>query len=373
MKKKLLLSLCRLEFSVEKKEEIGGYIKKVADWEYLFNAANNHGVIALVQYNIQLLGFLESVPEQQQYKIHSGFLKSVARNALISKIALELDQIAGKENIRVVLLKGLALEKTIFGDKGLRQMTDIDIIVAPEDAMKLRRAMQENGFEAAPFISSIYERKLYVEGKHLPELTKYGIDTEMHTRLFDQKGNSFTESLIERSYPSGLYRNLQYPDPQLHFLYLIKHLCKHESEGSSQLRMYTDLALIAEKDKTILNEDLLSSAESLSLDKSLKSKLQIINDFFDIPVPSFLKENIPGNEDFIKIIRSPGKILSGGGQNIFKPLKYIEGSLNKILFIAGYAFPSGKFLRYRYKNEKRKPLILSYFRWWFSIIVKITG
>jgi hypothetical protein len=39
----LLISLCRLEFSEEKKGEIYGLVKRVTDWENFTNAANNHG------------------------------------------------------------------------------------------------------------------------------------------------------------------------------------------------------------------------------------------------------------------------------------------------------------------------------------------
>jgi hypothetical protein len=370
---KLLISLCRLEFSVEKKSAVYDLMREVTHWERFVDAANSHGVIALVHHNIQELGFFDLVPEAQRKKIHSGFLKSIARNSLISKIAGELDKIAGNENIRIVMLKGLALERTVYGNNGLRQMTDLDVLVAPNYAMKLRKAMQLNGFEAAPFISSIYEKKMFAEGKHLPELKKYGIDTEIHIRLFDQKGNSLTEKLIERSYKSDLYKNLVNPDPQLHFLFLVKHLCKHENEGSSQLRMYIDLALLLESDKgIILNEELLKYARSISLDEELKSRLNILNMFLGVPLPSFVKADNSVKEYFSQILRSPGKNLTHGDQSPLKPLKYVDGYLNKFLFVAGYIFPTARFLRHRYKNEKRKSLVLCYIKWWHAIILKIT-
>ena len=39
-----------------------------------------------------------------------------------------------KAGIKHILLKGMALEHTLYGSKGLRQMTDCDILIKSEEA-----------------------------------------------------------------------------------------------------------------------------------------------------------------------------------------------------------------------------------------------
>ena len=58
--------------------------------------------------------------------LHTAYLKSLTNNTIIYTHLKEIVALAKKENIKIVLLKGLALEKTVYGNKGLRQLSDID-------------------------------------------------------------------------------------------------------------------------------------------------------------------------------------------------------------------------------------------------------
>ena len=49
----LLLELCRLEFSDEQINRINSLLAVITDWPYFSNLANEHGVAALVWYNLE--------------------------------------------------------------------------------------------------------------------------------------------------------------------------------------------------------------------------------------------------------------------------------------------------------------------------------
>jgi hypothetical protein len=347
----------------------------VSDWGNFLELSNKHGIIALCRDNIIKTGLKHKIPEAIWNGFEAGYLKSLSRNTLINRITEEISEIADKENIKIVLLKGLALEKTVYGEKGTRQMTDIDLLVDIQNARRLRNLLIEHEYMAAPFISGIYEKRLFVEGKHLPEMFRKGIQVEIHVKLFDQKKNTLTEELIEEAH--HLNKNVYIPDVHLHFLYLVKHMAKHEREGSSQLRMYADLAILLENyDMVIENERLFSLAEEGGLEQQLRDKLKILEMFFGVDSQNAEKATEHQEEEllskrFSDLIRNNNKIPVSEPHNPFKPIKYIDGLINKLYFIFGYIFPSKTFIRYYYNTGENERLFPLYIKWWKRIVEKI--
>jgi len=230
---KLLISLCRPDFTEKQKLEIRDQMKEVKDWDYFVNSANEHGIIALCWYNLSETGNSNYVPQKQLRILYSSYLKNLSRNTFLTKQLEEIASLAKKENIKIVLLKGLALERTVYRNKNLRQTNDIDILVRQDKAGLLRKILLKNGYKSAPMISYFHEKIMPAYGKHLPEMYKNGIAVEIHFKLFDQKDNSLTENLLNRSVLAENEPEIYYPDPFSFFLYLVKHLDKHETNRQS--------------------------------------------------------------------------------------------------------------------------------------------
>jgi len=379
---KLLLSLCRLEFSEEQKSEIRELMKEIKDWDYFVDLSNKHGVIALCWYNLNETGYSKNVPTRQLGILHSAYLKSLTRNTFIYKQLEEITSLAGKENIKIVLLKGVALEKTVYRNKGLRQMTDIDILVRQDQAGLLRRILLKNGFESAPLVSHFHEKIMPAYGKHLPEMYKNGIAVEIHFKLFEQKGNSLTEEFLNKATRlSDNDINAFYPDSQLLFLYLIKHLDTHEKNEGAQLRLYTDLILLlSAKPDNIVNCDLFDFAANFNLESVLIEKLKILNIFWGLP---FNKPGIASSEDsnheliiqkFISFLKRPNLNRSENNQeNLFKLLKDVPRPKDRFLLLIGHVFPSVAYMRYRYKIKTTAGGLLYYPARWVKQVGRLLG
>jgi len=364
---KLLLSLCRPDFTEKQKMEIGEHIKYVKNWDYFLNLANEHGIIALCWYNLTKTSNSNNVSTGQMEILHSYYLKNLLRNTFLFKQLEEIASLSEKENIRIVLLKGLALERTVYGNKGIRQMNDIDLLVSKDKAVLLRKILLNNGFESAPLVSSFHEKIMPVYGKHLPEMYKNGIAVEIHFNLFNQKDNSITEDLLDKTII--LCENepcIYQPDPFLFFLYLVKHLNWHETNGMSQLRLYVDLLfLLSHYYDQIINEQLRDYSERVSLWNTLCEKLIILNLIWGVPLPecitgSFREYDIEKIKDiFVRFLRSHTKDkLEEKHEDLFKLLNEVPDLKNKFLLILGHIFPSITYIRYRYKIRTRSGAIL---------------
>jgi hypothetical protein len=362
----LLPGLCRLSFSKEQTAKIRELINTITDWDYFAFLANEHGIAALSFHNLEQLGFLRYIPDNIISVLKNALLLSISRNAFHIEVISEVLRIFNKENIKVVLLKGLALELTVYGNAGLRQMTDVDILVDRKHHVQARNLLIDNGYESFPIKSVFHKPIIAWSGKHLPTLVKNGASIDMHLELFGGKRNSLTNLLFENSTETVIKDQTIYiPHPQLFFLYLVRHLYLHEIRNESQLRLYTDLVVLIEKYRDqIINFDLIEYASKAGMSEILAWRLEPLRDFWGIQFPDWVNDFIDKWHDpasinkFVLFLKAPKNNPPLSNALVYRStIKEIPGLHRKILFVLGDLFPTFAFMKSRYKcNSNLKAL-----------------
>jgi len=353
----LLLGLCRLEFSDEQIIKIRSLITHVTDWSYFGSLANAHGVAALVWHNLENHHLLSGIPDDVTAFLRGALMKSLSRNTFNTESMGEVLRLLNGENIKTVLLKGLALEFSVYGNAGLRQMSDVDILICREQCMRAREVLISNGYVSLPVKSVLHKLILADTGKHLPSLIKNGTSIEIHHELFGGRKNVLTRMLYDNSYEFEIKGQKAYiPQPQIFFLYLVKHLYLHEMNNESQLRLYTDLIVLIENFREdIINYDLLKYASQAGMSEILAWRIGPLRDLWGVPFPTWIDDFIDKwyNPDsinkFIFFLKSPK-----GNPPLDKARFYrhiisdIPGLHRKFLFLLGDIFPSFTFMKKRY-------------------------
>jgi hypothetical protein len=365
----LLIGLCRLDFTAKETEELLLLAGRVTDWIHFSKLANAHGVASLISHNSIRTGISGFMPSEVSGFLRNASMLSLARNAALYNMISEVATVLDSEGIRIVFLKGLALEMTVFSNCGLRQMSDCDIFVPYEDSMKAYRILREKGYEFLPVKSVFYKIIIRHTGKHLPSIMRNGMSVDLHCRLM---GNDhewfdrlFRENCTEKE-TGGI--KVLIPAPLYHFIFLLHHLNSHELRNESQLRLYTDLAILIEKHPCeILNSTLTDLTGMLGMNEILASKLMILRDFRGIDLPEWLDEftekwrNERTYSRFLLFLKNPDK-----GSNYDKPQVYrkilagVPGLHRKALFILGDLFPTFEFMKKRYGCESRWQTLVYY-------------
>jgi hypothetical protein len=365
----LLLELCRLEFSEEQINRIRSLLTVITDWPYFSNLANEHGVAALVWHNLEKYQFYSGIPEDVAYFLKCTLMRSLGRNTFNTESMGDVLRLLNAENIKVVILKGLALENSVYGSQGLRQMSDVDILINRDECIKARKILISNGYESLPVKSFFHKQILAYYGKHLPSLIKNGTSVEIHHELFGERKNLMTKMLYDSSYMVEIKgEKAWFPQPQIFFLYLVKHLWLHEMNNESQLRLYTDLIVLIEKHNyEILNYNLLKCASDAGMSEILAWHLEPLRDIWGVSFPGWLNDFIDKwhNEDFIDrfffFLRSPKNNPSGDKAGFYRHiLAEIPGFHRKFLFILGDLFPTVSFMKNRYKCKSTWKVLLYY-------------
>ncbi len=352
-----LISLCGLEFTDTRKETLKSKARKITDWDYFCYMANWHGVAALAYFNMERFGLLDLIPEKNREFLRGRLLMSVSRNAFNGDALAKTLKIIGHEAIKTVLIKGMALELSIYGNRGLRQMSDVDVLMTKNDCIKARNMLLAQGYGSLP-VKSWFHKLIYTDvGKHLPSLIKEGFSFELHHELFRRGDGTSTGWLYDTAYRIDIDDQQVYiPSPQPCFLYLVRHLFLHEIKNESQLRLYTDLVVLLNKyPDEILNAGLIDRAGEAGLTEILASRLMVLREFWGIEYPEYINRFVDknGKNEFIDIflffIKSPKENRIADNALLYRyQIGEINGFPRKVLFVLGDLFPSLSFMKNRY-------------------------
>lgn len=365
----LLLRLCRLEFSNEEITSIRSIIAAITEWNYFRKLANEHGVAALVWNNLEKYQLLSGIPEDVTSFLRCVLMKNLGRNTFNTETMGEVLRLLNRENIKTVILKGLALENTVYGNSGLRQMSDVDILINHDECIKARNILITNGFESLPVKSFFHKLIIGYSGKHLPSLIKNGASVEIHHELFGGGKNGLTKNLYDTSYEVEIKgERTWFPQPQIFFLYLIKHLWLHEMNNESQLRLYADLVVLIEKyNDEIINDKLLILASAGDMSEILARYLEVLRDMWGVSFPVWANDFIDKwhNQDFINrfifFLSSPKDNPPEDKARFYRHIiGDIPGFHRKFLYILGDIFPYISFMKNRYKCKSTWRVLLFY-------------
>jgi hypothetical protein len=294
---------------------------------------------------------------------------SLSRNTFNTGTIGEVLRLMNKADIKTVILKGLALENSVYGNSGLRQMTDVDILIDREQCIRARKILMAKGYESLPLKSVFHKLILIYTGKHLPSLIRNGTSVEIHHELFGGRDNTLTRLLYDNSYEVEIRgEKAWFPRPQIFFLYLVKHLWRHEMSNESQLRLYTDLVVLLEKYyNEILNPDLLIMAAGAGMSEILATRLLSLRDFWGINFPDHINDFVEKWKDqdaidkFVFFLGSPKHNPPFDKAGFYRQIiKDIPGFHRKFLYVLGDIFPSFRFMKFRYKCNNTLRVLLYY-------------
>jgi hypothetical protein len=245
-----------------------------------------------------------------------------------------------------------------------------------------REVLLKNGFASVPEISLLHRKLLPYLKRHLPAISKNGIYTELHARLFDKENEELTaEFLMSSTALAGEDAGLFLPPVQLHFLYLVRHLGRHFSTADLKLKFFADLLnLTYQYRSAIINPDLAGKARDAGLEPELQEIFSLLTMFWGVSfedVPGVVRVNAGRSavsDRFIKFLRNPENYPGTERSDpLFSPLKEIPGLFWKTLFLAGYIFPSITFMKFRYHCRTGAAALIRYPARWGGIFTRAIG
>lgn len=233
-----LAELLRLSAALDRDETdyqpLVDTVARLRAWSALPAAAEAHGLAPLVHFHFSRARI--SCPPKIERRLLGLTLAHAGANRLRFQVLREILDLLDEAAIPVLVLKGAALAHILYPSKGLRPLSDIDLLVAPSLASRAQSALATAGF-SAPLPPPSWQ---FGGHHHLPAAVRvrdgHEVRVEVHTNALtrDTPGSLSMDQLsdVPQEFPieGRTARTLGHAD-------MLYHLCRHTSEPVPLLRL----------------------------------------------------------------------------------------------------------------------------------------
>jgi hypothetical protein len=155
----LLLWVSRRTLDSSIAELIRKLVMEDLDWDYLFEMADRHGVIPLLHYHLSAT-CPDRIEREVMSRLREMNLENTRRSFFLTNELLKLMNLLEAEDIQAVPFKGPALAMCAYGDVGLRQFVDLDLLVHKPEVRAIRKLLVDRGFKPKFKLTTAQEEAL---------------------------------------------------------------------------------------------------------------------------------------------------------------------------------------------------------------------
>jgi hypothetical protein len=141
----LLLCCAKASIDAGTEARIRDLLRQKVDWNYVIDAAAAHGVKPLLCHNLTNR-CAASVPKTLLVQFRRYIQAHAFNNLFLTRELIRLLGLLEKSGISAIPWKGPVLAATAYGNVGLRQFGDLDILVREHDAMRGKDLLLSAGY-----------------------------------------------------------------------------------------------------------------------------------------------------------------------------------------------------------------------------------
>lgn len=341
------------------KQNIQFHSDNTIDWNEVVDEAKKHKISSLIYSSIDRSS-LKYIDSTSLAKWKEEILKdNLTQLSYINSISKILSNI-NRQGVEIILLKGLVL-RNFYPRPEYRTMSDIDILVKPEDYLIVKKTLVETGFECCNDNNPIHEEFMRLDEPYIEVHWKIINDNYLNRSI-----NHFEEKIWERAIEfdiCGIHCKALCNEDFLAHMFL--HMTVHAKCSGFGLRQLYDAAVFI-KYKNIDWINFINIVSSCGILKFTKGLLKLLHEIFHINVPKHILEKTYISMEEIQLLLN--NILASGVYgtseeiNGFEALckcktkeQYVNSFVNRIFKLI---FPNRLELSYRYKYAQDNMLLL---------------
>lgn len=334
-------------------------LDEIKDWEYCTSTAVARGIGPLLLKRIELTDKTGKTPENAKAKLKQSYFMTMSRSMVLYEALKSIAVKFNEKNLKFVVLKGAYLSEALYKDPGLRQFSDIDILIEDRKADECLETLRDLGYKTneKAILHSEFVRK-NLDFVHFPPMHKDGISIEVHIKLH-QKKHPYKLNIKEILHDAIPVEIQRMPAYALQSDDLLIHLCvhadKHFEEGQVQFTCYNDLTnMLAENQDSINWENFVARCRMHQCEKVVFRHLLLVNRFCNAPIPGEIIKKYSfsmtdkDQEMFIQFLRGQFFKKTENKSSV-SLLKNISSFSGKIHFVTDMLFPPKSYMVNRYK------------------------
>jgi hypothetical protein len=257
-------------------------------WIEMLDLARRHGVAPLLHRALQARGWNVEVPGSSRFRLdedrRATALDNLRNYGEFRRIARALHD----RNIPVMPLKGLHLAELVYGDIGLRPMSDLDILVPVSQLRHVITTVHGLGYGSGTEVSdtadAMLDTKCDIELAH----RRTGGMLEVHWSLGEPPGRyvGLLAEVWRRAVPATVGdADALVMAPEFLLLHVCAHLSCHHVFALN-LRALCDIAEIVRKHPAIDWAVVVDHSRHCGWGRGVAAALRLAGDHLGVPVPA---------------------------------------------------------------------------------------
>lgn len=279
-----------------------------SDWTTLLAQAQHHDLAGLVFVLCQRAKLLPQMPPAVVNDLQSAYARTVASNLKLYHQLAQVLAAMQEAGIPTLLLKGAHLAQTVYGDIGLRTMSDLDLLVAEADLPRAHQRLLALGYRPPTAISSTFH--------HLPELSKPGAFTiDLHWTILPTRQNQALPSheLWQRARPlHELGQSAFGLAPEDLLLHLILHTAVQHTFVFGLRSLYDIVAVIHHFAETLDWSQVATRAGEWQIARATSLTLTLCRDLLGAAIPASCFTQLQACQPAASIVAQAQMVLFTG-------------------------------------------------------------
>ncbi|HKO96937.1 MAG TPA: nucleotidyltransferase family protein [Pyrinomonadaceae bacterium] len=293
----LLLCIARKSLDEDVGDRVRRLVQQNIDWEYLIQSASAHGLLPLLATHL-LNTAQPFLPEPIAQQLKTESINSSKSNIYLMGELLRIQELFRAEKIRMLAFKGPILSKQIYGDLGLRQAGDIDVLIPKQDFARAKELLESDRYQMEPQLTSAQQRshlRFHCEIQFFNEDAFCVVD--LHWGLTPRSFPfplAFEELWAQRNSINFAGHEIQTFSDQDLLLYLCVHAAKHYW---GKLEWVASVAELVRRTETLKWSAVFRRAEETNSKRILSLGLLLASKLFQLELPRELDDWLKQSQD----------------------------------------------------------------------------
>ena len=270
-------------------------LAKEIDWQAVVQLAKKHRVLPSLYHRINDLCADEVVPANIQEELRQHCQSIAIRNLSMTAELCKLLSLMAASDVDAMPYKGSIVTQTLYGDLSARQFGDIDIVIQPQDMLRVEQLLIDQGYRP------------YFGKKNKADLADYMAAKNEHTYDFYHDQKKFFVEIHWRFWPvffstvsprdiwhrreSTKLANTKVSNLKLEdtLVILCMHGSRHQWERLSWLR---DIAMLIDKYPELDWEEAIATAQQWGAKRMLYLGLYLARTWLGAELPASVLKKV---------------------------------------------------------------------------------
>ena len=268
------------------------------DWLVLLQDAESHGVMPLLAERVMNLGPVLVPPDIRDRLRESRRAYTACSLQMTAELVRLLERFAGV-GVETLLTKGPALSVRCYGDPGLRQYSDLDLVIRQTDIRRATQAMLDLAYEPRVPLTAIGAKK--IPGEYAFQKPGTHLLVEFHTeRTFRYHPRPLhIERLFERRASVTIDgRDVPALSPEDELVLICVHGAKHFWE---RLMWIADVAALISSRQPPDWDRAIAAAREVGAERMLRLGLRLASEVLGAELPAQVEANVRSDRAVSKL------------------------------------------------------------------------